>query len=195
MPAIGDRHGLLTLIERIGSSWVCRCACGKRHVVQAGNLPRTRSCGCAVRKHGEADKTPEYQAWGSMHERCNAKCGPDFENYGRRGIKVAEVWRDFSVFLRDVGRRPSPKHSIDRIENDKGYEPGNVRWATPREQARNKRTNRRLTYRGETATLIEWSERTGIGETTLHQRLKKYGWSVERALSEPVRGGGRSAIV
>jgi ribosomal protein S30 len=129
--------------------------------------------------------TPEYNAWRSMIQRCNNPRTRSWKNYGARGIKVHPGWEEnFEGFLADVGPRPSRRHSLDRIDNEGDYEPGNVRWSTPKVQARNKRTSRVLTVRGESATLAEWAERTGIGRSTIRQRLER-GWSEERAVTEP----------
>lgn len=121
-------------------------------------------------------KTPHelYSVWQHMIGRCtNPNGGRSWANYGGRGIRVCERWRDsFEEFLSDMGPRPSSGHSIDRIDNDGNYEPGNCRWATLAEQARNRRGNLRITHNGETLCVRDWSVRTGIGETTLAYRLK-----------------------
>lgn len=159
---VGQRLGKLTVLRLAGVNdhgrrlWECRCDCGATVIVRA-DLSRhpVRSCGCAGRafridqitRHGEAAlarKTPEYRAWVNMIHRCENQTQKDFRNYGGRGIRVCPEWRaDYSVFLAKVGRRPSPSHSIDRIDNDGNYEPGNVRWATKREQRANQRFVRR----------------------------------------------------
>lgn len=119
-----------------------------------------------------------------MRRRCTKRQRPEWQHYGRRGIRVCNEWmNDFPAFFAHVGPRPSLEHSIDRIDNDRGYEPGNVRWATPKEQGRNKRVNRLVTHDGETLTVPEWSERTGVGRSTIRERLK-HGWSVSNALTK-----------
>ena len=112
-----------------------------------------------------------------------------FRIYGGRGIRVCERWKSYEAFFADVGARPSAEHSLDRIDTNGHYEPGNVRWATRREQNRNHRYHRWLTHQGETKMLAEWAEETGIGRSTIHLRLKA-GWSTERALTEPVKRRG-----
>jgi hypothetical protein len=132
-------------------------------------------------------KTPEYKPWESMRARCNNPNRPCYDRYGGRGIKVCERWNDFSNFLEDVGPRPSPQHSLDRYPNVNGnYEPGNVRWATPKEQARNRRNNHFLTFNEETHTIAEWEEIKGWKTGVIKIRLR-YGWPLEKIFTEPVR--------
>lgn len=128
-----------------------------------------------------------YRAWRFMIKRCTDASSPDWPNYGGRGIRVCDDWWLFETFLEHVGPRPSDLHSIDRIDHDGDYEPGNVRWATRKEQNRNKRNNLRWTFNGETATATEWAERIGMHPDTLRRRVVYCGWSIERALTEPPR--------
>jgi hypothetical protein len=133
--------------------WNCRCACGNTGTVAASNLRRgiSRSCGCLMReavgarnrKHGGRG-TREYNAWQAMIQRCGNANHVAFKNYGGRGIVVCNQWiSSFEAFIAHVGARPSALHSLDRIDNDRGYEPGNVRWATSSEQAKNRRAAKR----------------------------------------------------
>lgn len=125
--------------------------------------------------HGESKtgETAEYRSWAHIVQRCTNPKNPSWQHYGGRGITICDEWRtDYAAFVRDVGRRPSPRHSIDRINNDGNYEPGNVRWATPQEQARNKSTNVLVTLDGETMCLADWSERLQITTPTLAYRLR-----------------------
>lgn len=137
-------------------------------------------------KHGETmghRPTAEYKAWCAMIERCQSN-HPASKNYYRRGITVCERWKhSFPNFLTDMGRKPSPRLTLDRIDNDGNYEPGNCRWATREEQGRNKRSNRLITFRGETLCMADWSRRTGLHPMTLRRRLSA-GWPVERALTQ-----------
>lgn len=136
--------------------------------------------------HGRSD-TPEYYAWSDMMTRCYNEKHKEFVNYGGRGIKVFDKWHTFAGFFEDMGLRPSPTHSIDRFPNqDGGYEPCNCRWATKKEQARNRKTNRFLTFNGETKLLVEWSELLGIPFDVIFSRIKS-GKSVEESLSTPVK--------
>jgi hypothetical protein len=142
--------------------------------------------GSGARAGGAARRrTPEYQTWSGMLRRCYDDRSPDFARYGARGISVCERWRSsFEDFLADVGAKP-PGCTLDRRDNALGYEPGNVRWATPSEQARNRRSNHSVTANGETLTIAEWSERTGIRPDTLLRRLR-LGWTPDAAVSQVV---------
>lgn len=130
--------------------------------------------------------TPEYRAWKAMIERCESPRCKAYRNYGARGIKVCPTWRiSFATFLRDVGDRPTEAFSLGRIDNERGYEPGNVRWELRAQQNRNRRGLRLLTMNGKTACLHEWAEITGLKPMTIAGRLQR-GWPVRRALTEPV---------
>ncbi len=117
-----------------------------------------------------------------MLTRCRNEAASDFARYGRRGVAVCDRWRLFDNFVADMGERPSKAHSIDRINNDGNYEPGNCRWATRKEQARNKRTSRLIEVDGVVRTLVEWSEMSGIHRGTISQRIRR-GWSIRDAIS------------
>jgi hypothetical protein len=178
--------------------WTCRCDCGAIRVVAQDNLRsgHTLSCGCLnrvrlsqPRKHGHSKrgkKTRAFNAWCLMKQRCLDRNFPSYPRYGGRGITVCERWRDsFENFLADMGE-PPPGTSIDRENNEGNYEPGNCRWATLKEQARNKRSSRLLSLGGRTQCLAAWAEEVGIGVKVLERRVHQ-GWSHERALTTPVR--------
>lgn len=129
--------------------------------------------------------SPEYRAWMGARARCENPKTRSYKSYGGRGIRFAERWKGeggFVRFLEDVGRKPSKRHSLDRINNEGNYEPGNVRWATGKQQGRNKRTSHVLTVGPVSDTLSGWAERTGIGKSTIRERLDR-GWTPERAVN------------
>lgn len=130
---------------------------------------------------------PEYRCWQTMRLRCHEPANPAYKDYGARGITVCDRWRDSPAnFLADMGRKPSPKHELDRIDNDKGYSPDNCRWVTRSVNDRNRRSNRFVEHKGERLTIAEWAERYNLRRDTLTHRLKD-GWDIERALTANVR--------
>lgn len=195
---IGGRFGKWTVVAseaKTGpSKWKCQCDCGSIAVVHANSLKRgkSRQCtGCAAVSlqvpvtHGMAGhgdrRPPEYRVWMGVKQRHRGQL--DKTNYADRGITCCERWlSSFPNFLADMGHRPTPTHSIDRIDNDKGYTPDNCRWATRQEQLRNTRVNRKLTYTGESLPVVVWAERMGTYSGLLLSRLKM-GWSVEKTLT------------
>jgi hypothetical protein len=133
----------------------------------------------------------EYGIWWGMVARCEDPRQQNYDRYGGRGIKVCDKWRgSFAAFLADLGPRPSREHTIDRIDNNGNYEPGNVRWATRIEQANNKRTSRTVTALGRTLTMSQWARETGIKRTALDYRINR-GWSPDAALTRPLRANRR----
>jgi hypothetical protein len=130
-------------------------------------------------------RTPTYSSWNAMHARCTKPADVAYPYYGGRGITVCERWESYDAFCDDMGEKPAGM-SLDRIDNDKGYEPGNCRWATPKQQNRNARFNVIVTYKGKTQCLAAWAEELGLRLDTISVRLAR-GDSVERAL-RPVRG-------
>lgn len=137
--------------------------------------------------HG-LSQTPEYRVWQQMLRRCHEPDHPAFENYGGRGIFVCDRWRhSVEHFIADIGARPGDGYEIDRIDNDRGYEPGNIRWATRKENCRNRRSNRLVTIDDETRSVAEWAELTGKSPSTIIKRLDA-GWPDREAVSDPVRG-------
>lgn len=183
------------------SAWLCRCDCGVEKVVPAKNLlgGDCRSCGCFHRDsaaerssrlkktHGMSG-TVEFTILSSIKQRC---CNPKdaaYKNYGGRGITVCDRWLDKKKgllnFVEDMGKRPSPLHSIDRINNDGPYSPENCRWATRQQQARNRKSSRFLTCNGVTKLMCEWVDETGLSHALIRHRLRN-GWTVEEALLTP----------
>lgn len=140
-------------------------------------------------KHG-GSKRPEYAVWTGMISRCTNPLATGYQFYGGRGIDVCSRWRrSFADFLEDVGPRPSKRHSLDRIDPNEGYMPGNVRWALPDVQALNKRDNPRVTYDGRELYLSEWADLTGVPRDILYGRIFLGGWDLARAFGTPQRLG------
>lgn len=207
----GDRFGRLVVVSaaaksRTGRSrFLCECSCGQQRIVFGSALRAglTKSCGCIRREtaaalgrrratHGETRggvSTREYSAWIYMNRRCYDDSHPDFKKYGALGVTVCAEWRaGFEPFLAHMGRRPSDDHSVERIDPNGNYEPGNVKWATRLAQARNKRNTHRETHpiTGERLSISEWAERHGIKSDTLVWRLN-HGFTLIEALTQPVR--------
>ncbi len=202
---IGQRFGRLVVTgERIDGKhrWcTVRCDCGTERRVRASSLRSgdTTSCGCWASermasmnfRHGDtiaSQPTPEWVVWRTMRQRCEDPSSHSFDAYGGRGIRVCERWSGedgFSNFLADMGRRPTSRHQIDRRDNDGDYAPENCRWATPSEQARNRRSNRLITAHGRTQCLAAWSEETGLPRSVIARRLDR-GLAPDVALALPL---------
>lgn len=136
---------------------------------------------------------PERHIYLDMIRRCTRRTRADFCHYGGRGIKVCARWSaSFDAFLADMGQRPSPRHSIERIDNDRDYEPENCRWATQKEQTRNTRRTRLITANGRTQCMSAWAEELGAPPRLIQQRIDLLGWTEERAVTEPAPHGARS---
>ncbi len=203
-PQIGDKFGMLRVVEvnQLGVKKCrvkCQCECGETRIFPSSELygknPKYAACninGCRQvnEKHGFASmrngpQLSEYNIWKSMNQRCYDKKGRHFRIWGGRGIRVCDEWRhDFTAFFRDMGRRPSKKHSIDRIDNSKGYCKENCRWATPIEQCNNKRNNVLLTFNGITLTIGEWARKTGVCDSRIRLRIRR-GWETKDAITKP----------
>jgi hypothetical protein len=198
----GERFGRLVVV--VGNAFrkpncQCLCDCGNTATVSVRRLRSggTRSCGClrheahtATHGHTRGGFSPTYRSWANMLARTKYDYFPD---YCGRGVTVCQRWAEsFESFLADMGERPSGT-SIDRIDNAKGYEPGNCRWATEKTQKRNTTRNKQLTYNGETRALAEWAEVLGLNYSAVKQRINKLGWDVESAFKTPVRALRRGA--
>lgn len=193
----GHVFGRWTALSRISGQrkWLCRCECGTIRAVSTSHLRqgKSKSCGCLdkelasarAKTHGMS-KTPEYGAWRNMRDRCSNPNTSHYECYGGRGISICDRWMNsFENFFEDMGPRPSPRHSIDRIDVNGNYEPANCRWATVVQQRRNTRVNRIVSYLGKEMCLAEAAELSGISKDTLSMRLRR-GWEGDR-IFETVR--------
>lgn len=187
-----------------GAVWNCRCECGVEKPVSSNvlRMGKARSCGCgqvqSVTVHGlfkaapGSNKNPAFPCWQAMLGRCLVVTHGSYNNYGAKGIKVCDRWLSFDNFFEDIGPRPSKKHTLDRYPDGYGdYEPGNVRWATAVEQAANRKSTYRIEFGGELKSLSEWSILKGIDACVIYERLEQYGWTIEEALTTPVRAWGQ----
>lgn len=200
----GQQCGRLLVMERTGSDkrrnalWLCQCECGERVTVRACDLKsgHTESCGCLKRErqrasvttHGAAE-TRLYHIWEGMKSRCMNGSDRSYKDYGGRGITVCAEWENSFEAFRDWALENGYRDNltIDRENNDGPYSPNNCRWATAKQQGNNRRSNRMIAHNGETHTLTQWAELTGIKYEALCQRLRN-GWSVERALTTKPKG-------
>jgi hypothetical protein len=184
--------GRLTVIELSHRNaqgriiWRCRCVCGGEALV-AGTCLRTgkiQGCGCLRGKvcntHG-LSKTLAYSSWIQMRHRCENPARTKYEYYGGSGITICKRWAKFENFYADMGERPSPVHTLERIKNDRGYSPSNCRWATRKEQAQNRRNSVVITHKGRTQTVAAWAEQMGVCYGTIYTRHRA-GWPVARIL-------------
>lgn len=188
----GVTQGKLTVLREVGKNkqgsilWECTCSCGAIVTKSGDSLKKgIKSCStaCGVvdsnkarTTHGQASNgkpTKVYQTWVGIRHRCNNPNHPKFARYGGRGITVCDEWKDdFTAFYQHVGEPPTPKHTLDRINNDLGYAPGNVRWATRKEQANNRSTNVWLEVEGQRKTLAQWAEILSMDYDTLFSRIE-----------------------
>lgn len=160
-----------------------RCECGTEKEMTVQDFRRTISCGCEHRARAaertrarathRATATAEHGVWRTMRSRCNSPTNRSYAGYGGRGIRICERWNDFTAFLADMGPRPSPEHSIDRIDNDGNYEPANCRWATRKDQMRNRRMTIRVEFEGQTVALRDVADVLGIDRNTLLRRYQQ----------------------
>jgi hypothetical protein len=187
----GKTFGTWTVLRRspnIGGyvMWLCVCSCGTERSVRAAGLKSGMSRSCNGCKRF-TEKISEYYSWRHMVKRCLDQKDPAYYRYGGRGIKVCKRWaKSFYAFYKDMGPKPlDARTEIDRINNNGDYEPKNCRWATPRQNANNRRSNRFLEFNGQRLTLMQWSRATGIKRSTIQMRLDAYGWPLEKALTKP----------
>lgn len=175
--------GRLSVIERSPSKsgrtmWDCICSCGNSKTVRSEHLTngRTESCGCIKKeqmvKHGMS-RTPTYKSWQAMKDRCLNPLNAQYKDYGGRGITICDQWvAGFEVFIRDMGAMPNG-YTIDRIDNNLGYNPKNCKWSSRQEQSDNRRPNILIEIDGETRTLKDWSRRLNTPYSTAMHRYRR----------------------
>ena len=194
----GQKFNHLTAVKPVYAGkyytryWVFKCDCGKEVESLLPNVKKgnTKSCGCLRKKvSSELHKThgmtysKEYYAWVHAKMRCYNKKDKEYKRYGARKIEMCEKWKNsFEKFYKDIGEAPEGT-SLDRINNNGNYEPENCHWATPKQQANNRRTSHFVEYRGEKLTLAQWSRRTGIHQENIRRRIDDYGWSIHKTLT------------
>lgn len=207
---IGQKFGRLLVILRMDNNkwgqlrWLCECDCNDKNeiMVIGGNLKNghTKSCGCLRKeatsknyqnnhyglKHGYY-KTRFYRSWSDMIQRCNNPNNQSYHYYGGRGITVCERWLKFENFLEDMIKDWEPRLTIERKDKNGNYCKNNCKWATRKEQVRNRRNNFYVKHREKTQLLIEWSKETGIPYKILWSRIVKLKWPIAKALTTPVR--------
>lgn len=200
----GDKFNMLTVIGFHGKSregkkgrclWLCKCECGNETIVSISNLRngKTKSCGCLAIKtiiknsitHG-LSKHPLYNVWSTIKARCYNPNDHAYKWYGNRGIKLCKEWWKFKLFY-DWAMTSGYKEglTIDRVDNDGDYSPKNCRWATPEEQANNRKSNHFVIYRNTRLTIADWSKESGVSQVAIWKRLKR-GWDIEDALFKPL---------
>ncbi len=208
----GRRFGLWIVLNRSSDlniksvMWDCKCDCGVTKPVNSSNLLSGGSMGCGCARysnmgvasttHGQTKNRkipPTYHSWAGMKARCSNSRHIGYANYGGKGIKVCERWLSYENFFEDMGEKPKG-FSIDRIDANGDYTPENCRWASYTQQANNKTNNHVISALGETKTLQEWANSTGVSHGSLLFRIYKAKWPLEKALTTPSRGyGGRKA--
>lgn len=210
----GQRFGRWTvlakseIVRKAGAYWLCQCDCGTQKEVSSYALRNgdSTSCGCyhnqviskLNKTHGKS-KTRLYNIWAGMRERCNCESYPAFRYYGAKGVKLCKEWDDYSAFeawalANGYDKNAKPHHcTLDRIDNSKGYSPDNCRWVNSKVQSNNQSRNRRIDYAGKSKTIAEWSEEKGWPYSVIYNRIVRYRWSADRALTEEPRdwGGGK----
>lgn len=194
----GDKIGKFIFISEAGfkhGSRIVRirCFCGNTFDCHLSHIKfgHTKSCGCLPNGRKTNPKAlrrePLYSTWYGIKDRCLNKDAINYSNYGGRGIKICERWKkSFSNFASDMGNRPSNQHTVERIDNNKGYNPQNCAWRTRHDQNRNKRNTILVTYNGQTKCVADWCKIYNIGQQTLSYRVRN-GWEIEKALTTPGR--------
>lgn len=195
----GTVFGRLAVIQSFmrGNGFVCICTCEcspeitrefPQHTLVSGH---TQSCGCKRGFRGRythrMSKTREYKIWVMMKDRCTNPRSAAYELYGGRGITVCDRWDNFEEFIADMGWRPSPQHTLDRIDNNKGYCPDNCRWATVEQQVNNRSNTVVVVFQGNEVPIQRLARMFNLSATALRKRILERGWTVERAVTTPLR--------
>lgn len=198
----GEKYGFLTIIKeqlpiknthnRMIRKFLCKCDCGlmSTPTINALRTKRTTSCGCrieinrtkSITKHGMYG-SKVYLVWMNLIQRCTNPNNTTYKDYGGRGIKVCNEWLKFKNFYKDMGEPKIKNMTLERINNDLGYNKNNCKWDTRKVQSRNKRNNNLITFNKETKPIATWAEEFNLNYFTLYMRLMKYNWSVKKALS------------
>ena len=197
----GQRYGSLQIVDRAGFNeagyvlWRCACDCGEQIVVSGDRLRRGNKKTCGVNGHRFREDRPipitlqfpsEYQSWHNMRQRCQNPRHVKYPNYGGRGITIDPRWNKFKTFMLDMGRKPHPRHTIEREDVNGNYEPKNCRWIARKDQGRNKRNSIFVTYQGKRMLLIDLVEDLGLSRGIVYGRLKA-GWTLAQAIALPVK--------
>lgn len=186
--------------EKRLAEFICSCGNIFESVIQSVKNGNTKSCGCRKHESGRRQileinrfvnhgmsKSSEYKSWMQMKRRCMNSADKHFMDYGGRGISVCDRWiMSFEHFFEDMGFKPGPEYSIDRIDNDGNYDPNNCKWSNHLEQARNRRSIKKIEYMGKSMMLIEWSEMLGIPLKTLYDRIYRRKWPIDRVFTQPM---------
>lgn len=193
---IGRQFGRWVVVKKLSykQKYLCKCSCGAENNIRVYDLLKGKTLMCrtcsanAAKSNGVVSNTTEYNTWIHITQRCHNPNNKDHSNYGGRGIVVCDMWREsYEAFLMCVGKKPTPEHTIERLDVNKGYQPGNVVWATRDEQARNKRNNVRITINNITKTAVEWSEDESctVPLKTIYKRIER-DWDPQDAVLVPV---------
>jgi hypothetical protein len=208
---IGQRFGRLLVVGKSSNSngrkprWFALCKCGNQKEVAHDKLlyGDTKSCGClrrettsaSFRTHGDTESV-EHRCWCLMRSRCNCETDDAYADYGGRGIKVCDRWMEsYENFLEDMGRKPTPLHTVDRIKVNGNYEPGNCRWATKAEQNLNRRNNRLVWHNRTIKTLKEWCDELQLDYKFIHSRITKYKMTFKEAITRPNRRASAGGVI
>lgn len=196
---IGQRFNNLIVVSREPSlngksRWKCKCDCGNITIVSGYNLKNNsvKSCGCLLHlPHNthHLSKTAICKTWYKMRQRCYNKNDKAYKDYGGRGITICDEWNDSpeSFYKWSIENGYSDGLSIDRIDNNKGYEPSNCVWSTPKQQANNRRTCIIFFHNGKKQNLMQWCEELNLPYKVIHSRIYKSGWSFEKAITTPIK--------